>query len=283
MPDTTLELAELLTHAARRLRRGSTPQLAPLGLTNAQARVLRSWPGTAASAWPTSPPASTSSPGPSPPWSTASSGRADRPPRRSRRPAFGARVLTDRGPASWTAWRRPGGTAPRRSSAASTPASATPICSAAVRRCRARRAAARTNLGSPSSRTDGMTTPTGEGDREHGDGMGMGRGHGGPGFGLMRSFRRDKSVVHSNCRRASSAASPASPAPTGRCSSSSWCSSSSTPSSGPPIRSSTAPSSTTGSATPHPPDRGPGCRGRPAGPGRRRPHPGAALGVGPHR
>jgi DNA-binding MarR family transcriptional regulator len=40
-PDTTLELAELLTHSARRLRRGSTAQLAPLGLTNAQARVLR--------------------------------------------------------------------------------------------------------------------------------------------------------------------------------------------------------------------------------------------------
>jgi DNA-binding MarR family transcriptional regulator len=39
--DTTLELAELLTHASRRLRRGSTAQLAPLGLTNAQARVLR--------------------------------------------------------------------------------------------------------------------------------------------------------------------------------------------------------------------------------------------------
>jgi len=27
-------------------------------------------------------------------------------------------------------------------------------------------------------------------------GMGIGRGHGGPGFGLMRSFRRDQSVVH---------------------------------------------------------------------------------------
>ncbi|HUD18286.1 MAG TPA: ABC transporter transmembrane domain-containing protein, partial [Acidimicrobiales bacterium] len=27
-------------------------------------------------------------------------------------------------------------------------------------------------------------------------GMGMGRGHGGAGFGLMRSFRRDQSVVH---------------------------------------------------------------------------------------
>ena len=40
-PDTTFELAELLTHAARRLRRGSSVQLAPLGLTNAQARVLR--------------------------------------------------------------------------------------------------------------------------------------------------------------------------------------------------------------------------------------------------
>jgi DNA-binding MarR family transcriptional regulator len=38
--DTTFELAELLIHAARRLRRGSTAQLAPLGLTNAQARVL---------------------------------------------------------------------------------------------------------------------------------------------------------------------------------------------------------------------------------------------------
>jgi DNA-binding MarR family transcriptional regulator len=39
--DTTLELAELLSHAARRLRRGSATQLAPLGLTMAQARVLR--------------------------------------------------------------------------------------------------------------------------------------------------------------------------------------------------------------------------------------------------
>ncbi|HUD18285.1 MAG TPA: MarR family transcriptional regulator [Acidimicrobiales bacterium] len=38
--DTTLQLAELLSHSARRLRRGSTAQLAPLGLTNAQARVL---------------------------------------------------------------------------------------------------------------------------------------------------------------------------------------------------------------------------------------------------
>jgi DNA-binding MarR family transcriptional regulator len=40
-PDTTFELAELLTHAARHLRRGSTTQLSPLGLTSAQARVLR--------------------------------------------------------------------------------------------------------------------------------------------------------------------------------------------------------------------------------------------------
>jgi DNA-binding MarR family transcriptional regulator len=39
--DTTLELAELLSHSARRLHRGSTAQLAPLGITNAQARVLR--------------------------------------------------------------------------------------------------------------------------------------------------------------------------------------------------------------------------------------------------
>ncbi len=38
---TTLELAELLTHTARRLRRGSIVQLAPLGVTYAQARVLR--------------------------------------------------------------------------------------------------------------------------------------------------------------------------------------------------------------------------------------------------
>jgi DNA-binding MarR family transcriptional regulator len=41
MPDTTLDLAELFTHTARRLRRGSILQLAPLGLTYAQARVLR--------------------------------------------------------------------------------------------------------------------------------------------------------------------------------------------------------------------------------------------------
>jgi DNA-binding MarR family transcriptional regulator len=40
-PETTLELAELLSHTARRLRRGSSVQLAPLGLTYAQARVLR--------------------------------------------------------------------------------------------------------------------------------------------------------------------------------------------------------------------------------------------------
>jgi DNA-binding MarR family transcriptional regulator len=39
--DSSLELAELLSHTARRLRRGSTAQLAPLGLTGAQARVLR--------------------------------------------------------------------------------------------------------------------------------------------------------------------------------------------------------------------------------------------------
>ena len=39
--DATLELAELFSHTARRLRRGSSTQLAPLGLTDAQARVLR--------------------------------------------------------------------------------------------------------------------------------------------------------------------------------------------------------------------------------------------------
>ena len=38
---SSMELAELLGHAARRLRRGSTAQLAPLGLTLAQAGVLR--------------------------------------------------------------------------------------------------------------------------------------------------------------------------------------------------------------------------------------------------
>jgi len=38
---SSMELAELLGHAARRLRRGSTAQLAPLGLTMAQAGVLR--------------------------------------------------------------------------------------------------------------------------------------------------------------------------------------------------------------------------------------------------
>jgi DNA-binding MarR family transcriptional regulator len=39
--DTPFELAELLVYAARRLHHGSTAQLSPLGLTNAQARVLR--------------------------------------------------------------------------------------------------------------------------------------------------------------------------------------------------------------------------------------------------
>src|SRR5574340_1492324 len=39
--DQTLELAELLTHATRRLRRCSAEHLSPLGLTMVQARVLR--------------------------------------------------------------------------------------------------------------------------------------------------------------------------------------------------------------------------------------------------
>ncbi len=38
---SSLELAELLGHAARRLRRGSMAQLGPLGLTMAQAAALR--------------------------------------------------------------------------------------------------------------------------------------------------------------------------------------------------------------------------------------------------
>jgi len=36
-----MQLAELLTHTARRLRRGAVAELAPLGLTYAQARALR--------------------------------------------------------------------------------------------------------------------------------------------------------------------------------------------------------------------------------------------------
>jgi len=40
-PGSTAELAELFTHTARRLRRGSSAQLAPLGLTYGQARALR--------------------------------------------------------------------------------------------------------------------------------------------------------------------------------------------------------------------------------------------------
>jgi DNA-binding MarR family transcriptional regulator len=36
-----MQLAELLTHTARRLRRGAVAELAPLGVTYAQARVLR--------------------------------------------------------------------------------------------------------------------------------------------------------------------------------------------------------------------------------------------------
>ena len=39
--DPTLEVAELFTHTARRLRRDQVAQLAPLGLTYAQARALR--------------------------------------------------------------------------------------------------------------------------------------------------------------------------------------------------------------------------------------------------
>ncbi len=39
--DVELELAELVSHASRRLRRGTSSQLAPLGLTMAQSRVLR--------------------------------------------------------------------------------------------------------------------------------------------------------------------------------------------------------------------------------------------------
>ncbi len=40
-PDTALDLAELLTCAARRLRRSTAAQLTPFGLTFAQAHVLR--------------------------------------------------------------------------------------------------------------------------------------------------------------------------------------------------------------------------------------------------
>jgi DNA-binding MarR family transcriptional regulator len=47
-PDTMLQLAELLSRASRRLRRGSMTQLAPLGLTFAQARLLRVVAGAAA-------------------------------------------------------------------------------------------------------------------------------------------------------------------------------------------------------------------------------------------
>lgn len=39
-PDGISELAELFSHAARRLRRGSAAQLAPLGLTYGQAKLL---------------------------------------------------------------------------------------------------------------------------------------------------------------------------------------------------------------------------------------------------
>ena len=39
--DLDLELAELFSHSARRLRRDSAAQLAPLGLTMAQSRILR--------------------------------------------------------------------------------------------------------------------------------------------------------------------------------------------------------------------------------------------------
>jgi len=39
--EAELELAELFGHAARRLRHGSVAQLAPLGLTMAQSRILR--------------------------------------------------------------------------------------------------------------------------------------------------------------------------------------------------------------------------------------------------
>jgi len=40
-PVPTAELAELFTHTARRLRRGASAQLAPLGITYGQARALR--------------------------------------------------------------------------------------------------------------------------------------------------------------------------------------------------------------------------------------------------
>ena len=71
--EVNMQLAELLTHTARRLRRGSVTELAPLGLTYAQARVLRLVAAEGGPcAWPTSPPSSTWSPGRSPPWSTPS-------------------------------------------------------------------------------------------------------------------------------------------------------------------------------------------------------------------
>lgn len=40
-PDSAIELADLLTHAMRRLRRGTRDALAPLGLSVSQARVVR--------------------------------------------------------------------------------------------------------------------------------------------------------------------------------------------------------------------------------------------------
>lgn len=40
-PDSAIELADLLTHAMRRLRRGTRDALAPLGLSGSQARVVR--------------------------------------------------------------------------------------------------------------------------------------------------------------------------------------------------------------------------------------------------
>ena len=80
-------------------------------------------------------------------------------------------------------------------------------------------------------------------------GMGMGGGgHGGMGMGLMRSLRRDNSVLQQQLPkgivRRIATLRPALPAPSG----SSWSSSSSTPSSAPPTRSSTGRSSTPGSS-----------------------------------
>ena len=168
-PDVSLQLAELLTHTARRLRRGSITQLAPLGLTYAQARVLR----LAAS----DPPAHGRSRRPA--RGRAAFGHHDGGRPRGRPGWWPATPTPTTGARSWSlrrrraatcssASRRRAATAPRRCSAASTAPSVTSSLALLELLCaRVRVHQLPRGRGRPGRKTD-----------EHGHGHGRSRGYG---------------------------------------------------------------------------------------------------------